>query len=135
MYLLLFLMLVIACALRADAACANETATFADCTTTREDGIECLFTNFGEPDASELETTVLFEAWDKLLPPALRKLAGSPQNIIDRCDTNRDGKFTRTELLDNVCGCMENCMWAKRVRIVCGMAERRPNWRAGPVIQ
>lgn len=113
-------------------SCPEEQATFGKCQVTREQVIADLFARFAEPGSDSIDVNVLYLAWERLLTPAMRRMGGSPAEVIRFCDINNDGKFTRQELLGNKCGCMENCMWATRVNLVCARAKTFPNWRDVP---
>lgn len=95
----------------------------------RMDAIDRLFATFDFNHDGIIEEGVLEKAYDVLLTPALRRLVGdNPENIYEHCDTNKDRRFERDEIIVNKCHCIENCSWATRVNSVCQMADKHPGW-------
>lgn len=112
------------------ATCIEDHRTFEQCSTTREHAIDCIMEHFAPPETpDEVPVHTLVLAWEYLLNPSQRKIAGSVENVIEACNPDRDAVFSRQKMLLNACHCIENCKWATRVGIVCNLAARKPNWR------
>lgn len=117
-------------------SCPRDAATFYTCEsrkhyTIRREFISLLFDTFDFDNDGIIEMETLDNIFHILMTPPMRNFINtSTLTIYDRCDTDRDGRLERSEIVNNYCECMENCLWAMWIESLCSLTYVHPIWLA-----